>query len=559
MSAPLRLRRAALRACQSITQAGRSAAAALLLAAIPCALALPGSATAAGFTEQGTTILGGFGMNARSASFADIDNDGDVDLVIIGGYTTSGRVQGRQLFLNNTIGTGEKTFTRVATRIPTDPALADTDSWSSAWGDYDADGFVDLFVGSTNSSSTARGDLFRNQGDGTFVNVTASTANDPGFHQSVAFLDANNDGKLDLFLAMEGPEGHEIYLQNPIGKFTAVGQAAGLWVTYEPSGSPIRLGKAYGLAIGDYDADGDMDAFISTCRVGEDIRDTFFRNDLDATGTLRFTDITDTNGTQDLRNSYGTEFIDFDDDGDLDLYNTGADGEPTKLFRNNGDGSFTDVDTLNGHPLLSWPGTDTNGSQAVDYDNDGRLDLFFHDHLNPTSANTTDTARTLYRNEGNWKFRNVTAEVGLLEKSIGSYDSAWADFDLDGDMDLCATTDSRARERFYVSDFNTNGNHWLMVRLLGYKGSATPIGAEVYATIHKNTPQERRLRRDWNTSAIAFHQSQIPIHFGLAQANIIDELLIVWPNKRTTLLRNLTVDRYLDVHYSENGSFWSAN
>jgi hypothetical protein len=265
----------------------------------------------------------------------------------------------------------------------------------------------------------------------------------------LADIDIDNDRDLDLIMAMEGPEKHEIYLQGPGGSFTPVGAAVGF---QEDFGT-----KAYGMAIGDTDGDGDLDIYISTCHGTGTIRNNFYQNMLVETGSLGFVDLlagTDDNGTQFMQNSYGSDFLDFDDDGDLDLYMTGADGEASKIFRNDGSNQFTDVDTITGHALLSDTSGDLNGARAVDYDNDGDLDLFFHDHK-VLSGN--DNARKLYRNDGNWEFTDVTAAEGLYATNEGSYDSAWADIDMDGDQDLIATTDDDFDERVFVS--NATNNH----------------------------------------------------------------------------------------------------
>jgi hypothetical protein len=298
------------------------------------------------------------------------------------------------------------------------------------------------------------------------------------------------------------------------------------------------------MAIGDTDGDGDFDIYISTCRGDNNIRNNFFRNQLVETGSLSFVDIADTNGTQFMRNSYGTEFHDFDDDGDLDLFMVGADGQPSKLWRNNGNNQFIDVDSLTGHPLLSDPAGDLNGGRAVDYDNDGDLDLFFHDHLARGSSNE---ARKLYRNDGNWQFTDVTASTGLASTNQGAYDSTWGDIDLDGDQDLIAPTDVSFSERVYISDASGNGNHWLYVRLVGRGDNTTGIGSSLYATLNEGTPQERTLRREANTNAGTFNQSDLPVHFGLGSASQIDELRIEWPDGTVRYLYDVATNQHLTI------------
>ncbi len=478
------------------------------------------------FSEQGFAIFGNTNFNSRSASLADTDNDGDLDLMFQGAFGA------QQLYRNNLIGTGELTFTNTTNLLPSGLGP----SWSAAWGDYDGDGNVDVFVGQSNTSG-ASGDVLRGDGQGGFTNESFSLGlNDPGFHQNVAWSDIDNDRDLDLILAMEGPEKHEIYLQGAGGSFTPVGASVGF---QEDFGT-----KAYGMAIGDTDGDGDMDIYISTCISGGNIRNNFYRNNLVETGSLSFTDIADTNGTQFLDNSYGSEFHDFDDDGDLDLFMVGADSQQSKIFRNDGGNQFTDVDTLLGNSLLTDTGGDLNGGRAVDYDNDGDLDLFLHDHR---AGNGNNVARKLYRNDGNWVFTDVTVQEGLHESNRGAYDSAWGDIDRDGDQDLIAPTDGFHDERIFLSDASENENHWLYIELSGPTDNRTGIGASLFATLDQGTAEERTLRREANTNAGTFNQSDLPVHFGLGDATEIDELRIEWTDGTVQILENVAVNQYLAV------------
>lgn len=485
------------------------------------------------FTNQASDILGGAALNARSASLADVDNDGDLDLFFQG---SSGA---RQLYRNNVVGSGNGTlgYTNITSTLPSGSS-AIGDSWSAAWGDYNGDGFVDVFVGQTNSG--ASGDVLRNGGDA-FANVSAAVGlNDPGFHQNVAWGDMNNDNRLDLIIGMEGPEKHQIYLQEADGHFTPVGAASNFqqnWGT-----------KAYGMAIGDTDDDGDLDVYISTCNGGVNLRNNFYENQLAQTGTLSFIDIADSNGTQNMPNSYHSEFVDFNDDGKLDLFMVGADQQETRIFRNDGGNQFTDVAEILGHDLLSDTAGDLNGGKAVDYDNDGDLDLFMHDNLN---VNGSNQARKLYRNDGNWNFTDVTTLAGIASTNEGAYDSTWGDLDLDGDQDLVAATNSLFPERVFLSNAAENGNHWLYLQLGGSRDNTSAIGATVYATINVGTPEERTLRREANTNAGTFNQSDVPVHFGLGATTLIDELRIVWPDGRTQWLYDVSVDQYLSIQYGD--------
>ncbi len=501
-----------------------------------CLFGVSPALAGATFSDVGASVLGGLSVDARSGSFADIDNDGDVDLLI------QGATAAKKLLRNNIIGTGAATFTDISSMLQ---FATNGPTWSACWADVDGDGDVDVFIGSSNTHPDV-GDFLRNDGGLGFTDASAATnLDDPGFHQNVAWADMDSDGDLDLVLAMEGPtEEHEIYLQGPGMVFTPVGDVSGFQ-------QPVGV-KAYGMAIGDTDGDGDFDVYISTCRADNNIRNNFYENQLVETGTMSFIDIADTNGTQFTRNSYGAEFQDMDDDGDLDLIMVGADGEATKIFRNDGGNQFTDVDTITGHALLSDTSGDLNGGKAVDYDNDGDLDLFFHDHR-PLHGH--DKSRKLYRNDGNWQFTDVTLAEGLHSTNVGGYDSAWADFDLDGDQDLFFPTGAGVPERFFRSNASGNGNHWLYISPRMGPPNTRAVGAQLFATLHAGTPQQRTLRREANTNAGTFNQSDVPVHFGLGDATRIDRLRIAWPGGDDQHLCNLDADVYRTIVAGVSGDF----
>jgi hypothetical protein len=197
---------------------------------------------------------------------------------------------------------------------------------------------------------------------------------------------------------------------------------------------------------------------------------------------------------------------------------------------------------------------DLNGGRALDYDNDGDLDLYFHNNAAGTKA------RKLYRNDGNWQFTDVTVAEGIDAGIEGGYDSTWGDLDRDGDQDLIVPNNigpvgSPTPERIYVSNASTNGNHWLYVELDGPSWNTTGIGASLYATLFEGTPNEVTLRREANTNAGTFNQSDLPVHFGLGEASIIDELLIQWPDGTAQRLYNVPVDQYLTVSIPGPGDF----
>src|SRR3954463_2489504 len=515
------------------------------------------------FTEQGGTILrdssgnlipGGFNITGRSASLADIDNDGDLDLLFQGSGTTS-----QKLFRNNNInvgGTASNTFTDVTSTMWTTGVASSL--WSAAWGDYDGDGKVDVLIGEDNAG-VPRGRLMRNTGTG-FTDVSASSGlNYSGFSQNLAWVDINNDQRLDMVIGMESGQVNQIYLQDASHHFAAVPPVNGI--------SSTVSGRSYGMAIGDADGDGDLDIYMSPCLgdSGAPTPKAYYKNNLVESGaakTLSFTDVAASNGTQNVSKGYGAEFVDFDNDGKLDLYATGANGVATKIYKGYGHGNFVDVDTISGHALLSDTGTDLNGAKAIDYDNDGDLDLFFHDNLSGTSS------VKLYRNDSNpnaalpadrWKFTDVTTAQGITNTGAGGYDGTWGDIDRDGDLDLINPNNSTqvingsqvaTGERVYINDASTNGNQWLYVKLKGPSWDTTGIGSSLYATLGDGSLQGVTLRREANTNAGTFNQSDVPVHFGLGTSTLIEQLLIRWADGTAQVIDSILADQYVTVTYN---------
>jgi hypothetical protein len=522
---------------------------------------MPLSAFAA-FTNQGNTmfrdssgalyspIFDGFNISGRSASLADIDNDGDLDLLFQGSGTGS-----QKLFRNNNInagGTTSNTFTDVTPTMWT-TGIA-TSLWSAAWGDYDGDGKVDVLIGEDNSGP-AVGRLMRNTGTG-FTDVSTATGlNYNGFAQNLAWVDVNNDQRLDMVIGMENGQVNQIYLQDASHHFAPVGPANGISSTVSD--------RSYGMAIGDADGDGDLDIYMSPCLGdgGSPTPKAYYKNNLVESGaakTLSFTDVAAANGTQNVSKGYGAEFVDFDNDGKLDLYATGANGAATKIYKGDGTGNFIDVDTITGNALLSNTGTDLNGAKAIDYDNDGDLDLFFHDNLSGISN------VRLYRNDSipnapdpanRWKFTDVTTAQGITNTGAGGYDGTWGDIDLDGDLDLINPNNSTLSgvatgERVYINDASTNGNHWLYIKLKGPDWNTTGIGSSLYLTLGDGSLDGVTLRREANTNAGTFNQSDIPVQFGLGTSTLIDQLLIRWPDGTAQVRNSIGVDQYLTVTYN---------
>lgn len=323
---------------------------------------------------------------SQGAAVGDVDGDRLNDLAIV----TDERVV---LYRNN----GDSTFTDVTAST----GIADLASpgQAVAWGDYDGDGHLDLYV------VTAGADiLYRNNGDGTFTDVTneAGIRGDALGHAAV-WADLNGDGAMDVYVANRGQDA--LYLNNADGTFTLVDPAtAGL----------AEMAESWDVAVADYDGDGMLDIFVAN-----DGQDALYRNNGDGT----FTEVATAAGIV-TTNMLGlaAAWGDYDGDRDMDLFvaNAGMD----ILFRNNGDGTFTDVTARAGM-------TDAAIGVAAawaDYDHDGDLDLFV----------ANEGQDFLYRNNGDGTFNEVATYSGMTDMAVGT-DALWLDVDGDGHPDLFVT------------------------------------------------------------------------------------------------------------------------
>jgi hypothetical protein len=312
------------------------------------------------FVQITNRILGGDSNFARTGTaWADYDNDGHLDLAI-GGWG------GRALGLYRNRGDGQ--FTRIATNLFDGPGVQQL---SVAWGDYDNDGFVDMYVPTAIAGSGPYYDmLFHNNGNGTFARITNSpVVTDPTANQGALWADFDNDGDLDLFVTSVSNGKNRLYRNEGAGAFVAL------------TNSPVMQdgGQSGGCAWGDFDNDGDVDLFVTNFQGNA----LYYLND----GRGGFTKVTNTVIVQEGA-SAGCIPIDFDNDGWLDLVSPGP---ANLLYHNSGDGTFTKV--MTGHVVAQPVRTFGNNSfAAADTDRDGFQDLLWVD-FNGNSQ--------LFHNDGN--------------------------------------------------------------------------------------------------------------------------------------------------------------
>jgi len=449
-------------------------------------------------------------FNNAGVSFNDYDNDGYEDIYTVYATGNGTSTSGAQLYKNN----GDGTFSMIsnATPLPSNAVI-----YTGIFGDYDNDSDLDIYVGGDFISY-----LFRNDGNGTFTDVStvSGTASFSYRTLSAAWLDYDQDGFIDLFLATFSSTTHRLLKNMGNGTFSDYTTQTNI-DQIPPGGTNAR-----GLATGDYDRDGDIDIFVTN--IGT-LPNHFFRND---GGT--FVEIAASLGLSlSSDDNHSAVFVDYDNDGDLDLF-LGNGGAPLRLFRNNNGGAtFTDVSTSAG----LTGNFNSNSCAFADIDNDGDLDL-----LNAGVELSTTTPKILMRNNGDGTFTEVPSHYGLIP-GWGIYPGiAVADYDNDGKLDYYGASASALADTLYHNE-TSNSNHWIELKLVGNQSNKSAIGATVDMFSNAN---ERQLRQIAGNGGF-YSQSSFIMHFGLGSSLSVDSLIIKWPSGITQHITNLAADQKLTI------------
>jgi enediyne biosynthesis protein E4 len=432
-------------------------------------------------------------------------------------------------------------------------------SVAAAAGDYDNDGDADLFVGGVH-----RQFLYRNTG-GRFEDVTAKAG--VGSDQWVVgggWFDYDNDGWLDLlavnytvwtpsFDRFCGDAARDIrvychpkwFPRIPVSLYRNRGDGRFEDVSV-PSGLAAYEGRGMAVAFADHDQDGLLDVYVTHDKVPS----ALFRNrghgTFEETGLMAGVALPEHG--QDI-SAMGAEFRDYDNDGLPDIHVTALAGESFPLFRNLGKGLFQDV-TLRARlaPLVAARSGWANG--LFDFDNDGWKDLFtanghVNDEIERFEANAYRLSNSVFRNEGDGTFADVSVESGLAVGPPRAHrGAAFGDLDQDGRVDVVVTSLQAPAELWWNQ--SAGAGHWLDVRLVGTKSNRDGIGAVVKIT----SAADPRWRQQWNhmTTAVGYASSSHgPVHFGTGSAAVIDTVEIRWPSGTVQVLKDVKADQILAV------------
>ncbi len=484
-------------------------------------------------------------------AFIDYDNDGLPDLFVLSGKGGTNRMyhnEGGDRFRDVTEELGLK-----------------SDGWFEGVcaGDYDNDGYTDLFVTAWDGNR-----LYRNVGGKRFEDVTARahlTQNRVRYNTGCAFIDVNRDGHLDLFVANYlkfdpattpqpggnpycyyrgiavncGPRGlpfgrNILYRNNGDGTFTDISEASGV---AKPVGH-------YGLGVltGDFNEDGLPDIYVAC----DQTPSLLYINK----GNFKFEEEAVLRGVafdQDGKamSGMGVTAADYGGDGHLGIFRTNFSDEFETLYRNRGAGIFDDV------TLSAGLGRNTRyvgwGTGFFDFGNDGWKDLFLvNGHVFPevdslhTDIHYRENA-ILYENLGSGKFRDISPEAGpALAEKHSSRGAAFGDIDNDGTIEIAVNNQNEPPS--LLKEATNPPGHWILLQLTGTRSNRSAIGARVTLTANGHTQTD-----EVSSGGSYLSQNDLRLHFGLGKATRVDRVEILWPSGQTQVLADQPSDRILQI------------
>ncbi len=502
--------------------------------------------------------------NGCGVAFFDYDRDGWADLLLLTGTRLEGFSSGKgptnRLYRNDRDGT----FTEV-----TEKAGLRRAGWASSVcvGDYDSDGFEDLFL-----TYWGQNVLYRNNGNATFTDVTEKAGlagRGTRWGSGCTFVDYDRDGKLDLFVANYlkfdlanapepgkganctwkgvpvncGPKGlptdtNLLYHNQGDGTFKDVSEASGV----------SRVQNRYSMTATtlDFNSDGWTDIYVAC----DSTASTLYRNNRDGT----FTDVAVEAGCAynedgNAQAGMGVAVGDYNGDGLLDIFKTHFSDDLPALYRNTGRDYFEDASRAAGFEHtrhVEW------GTGFADFDNDGRPDIMIatgsvypevekvfkeYPHRGP---------RLVYQNLGNGRFKDVTAQAGPgIQSPKSSRGCAFGDFDNDGDLDALVMNMNEPPQllRNDYNDARRRGpNNWLQVKLTGTKSNRTAIGARVIVRSGSNVQAQ-----EVTSQSSYYSHNDLRLHFGMGTSLKADQIEIRWPGGQTETIKNVALNQLVKI------------
>jgi len=491
----------------------------------------------------------------------DYNNDGMLDLYVVNGaempsLRKSGDSYYNRLFRNN----GDGTFEDVTAQAGVQGRGYDI---GVAIGDYDNDGYEDIFVAGVRGNS-----LYHNNGDGTFTEVTSTAGldrQDPEYESlwatTAAWFDYDRDGWLDLFVSnycLWNPATeptcelnhvrdycypslykglpNSLYHNNRDGTFTDVSANSGI---------RSSIGKGMGIGIADFDGDGWPDIFVAN----DTLPNSYFHNEHNGTFRESAVESGVAYGENGIAVSgMGVDARDIDNDGQPDIFETALLRETWPLFRNLGKSLFEDVTYASGVTISSLPRSGwSNG--IFDFNNDGWKDLFVAcgpvGNPRGSSGKTAEEANVVLVNLGNGRFADATLSAGraFSSKKAVHRGAAFGDLDNNGKIDVVVTTLGGPLEIW--RNISPTQNHWLLVKTVGTKSNRDGIGAKIRIATATG------VQYNHVTTAVGYGcASDRRVHFGLGKDVVVDELEIWWPSGTVQRLKNVKADQVLTVRES---------
>lgn len=525
---------------------------------------------------RAATIFGGEHKNKYllettgcGVAFYDYDNDGWLDIFLVNGTRLEGfppdRTPTNRLFKNNRDGT----FTDVTVKA----GLVHS-GWGQGVciGDYDNDGFEDLFV-----AYFGKNVLYHNNGDGTFTDVSEKAGvagSGKRWNSGCAFVDYDRDGNLDLFVANYidldlatapvpesgpclykgvmvacGPPGlnggkNILFHNNGDGTFTDVSLNSGI----------LQANGTYGLGVltGDFDNDGWPDIYVAN----DSAPSALYQNQKNG----KFVDTALEAGCAlsadgKPQAGMGVSAADYDLDGNLDIVKTNFAGDTPSLYHNLGGATFEDATFpagLGKHTqYLGW------GCGFFDFDNDGWPDILIcNGHVYPEVEQLRTEAgyeqrKLLYRNLRNGKFEDISESVGPgISVPSASRGCAFGDFDNDGDIDFVVNCVNEVPQ--LIRSDSSLSNNWIKIHTIGTKSNRSGIGARLRCVVEM--PGEAKPHQqidEVRSGGSFFSQNDLRVHFGLGRAQKVDLLEIHWPSGAVDTLKDVAVNQLICVKEGE--------